>query len=291
MQDFADKFLATVDDHKDEEVSSIVPILRRFLLIEVAIHSWLSAYGEWGSDLFWQILPFAAILTLTGASAFVPRFQQRGIVIAALATVGRLCVAFPDVYNHLMLECMIVTALAATDDHIKHQRVTLQFIKWLIVIIFFWTGLQKLLHACYFEGEFLAYSIATNSHFGTPIEWLFPAEVELLRSNTPPKFGSGPYRIDSPLFVSISNLSWIAEILLPILLVLRKSRLFAVVATTLFIIGVEWIAHELIFGILFINAILLFTSGRTYRRAQPILLISLLLTISVAIIFPELWIN
>jgi hypothetical protein len=90
------------------------------------------------------------------------------------------------------------------------------------------------------------------------------------------QYGSGPFRINSLLFVVVSNLSWISEIALPMLLVYRPTRRLAVVGSVLFILVVQSAARELYFGGIMIGLILLYWPGDALRRAYPLFAVAYL---------------
>jgi hypothetical protein len=68
----------------------------------------------------------------------------------------------------------------------------------------------------------------------------------------------GPYRVQNARFILMSNAVWIAEIVLPIGLVVRRTRTAAVVAALMFVVALQLGAREMGFAILFTNLLLLF---------------------------------
>ena len=79
--------------------------------------------------------------------------------------------------------------------------------------------------------------------------------------------------------------------LLPIALVVRRTRTLALAASILFVLCVEVIARELVFGVLFVNGLLLFAPGNVYRKAfWPFM--GILLGLLVAeLMFPDAGLN
>ena len=89
-------------------------------------------------------------------------------------------------------------------------------------------------------------------------------------------YGAGPFRVQSWLFIVASNISWIAEIVLPAMLLYRPTRRLGVVGAVLFIFAIQSGARELYFGGLMVGFILLYWPGGALRRAYPLFLIAYL---------------
>ena len=81
--------------------------------------------------------------------------------------------------------------------------------------------------------------------------------------------GSGPYLASSPLVVALSNAIWIAEISLAVLLVPHRTRTFAWIATAGLIVATQAVARELMFGVEFLAAVLLFARTDLIRPLLP----------------------
>ena len=135
----------------------------------------------------------------------------------------------------------------------------------------FYTGFQKVMHGCWFRGEFLAWMISHGTDdwlwaFG----WAIPAdEITRLKSlGYDP--GSGPYRIASIPFVVLSNLTYLAEMTLSVLLLLRRTRTAAAVIAIGMILLIQVAPREFMFFLLFSNLLLLFIPGNQNRRFAPL---------------------
>jgi len=91
---------------------------------------------------------------------------------------------------------------------------------------------------------------------------------------------AGAYRTSDPLLLLASNTSYLAELVLPWLLLIPRTRSIAIVATVSFLAMVEAGAREVFFGVLFVNLILLFSKKNLNRLLLPVSL--LLYLVSVA---------
>ena len=109
-----------------------------------------------------------------------------------------------------------------------------------------------------------------EARFGRVFQWLLPdGEVARLASLDRNQTGAGPYRVEAPLFVLASNLVWIAELSLPVLLVVRRTRWLAALGAIGLMVGIQVAALELGFALLFVNLLLLFLPGRWNARLFP----------------------
>lgn len=291
-QSVAARVFARLDVECGVDVSGKAVALVRLLLVEAAVHGWVAAVRGQGQGFGALLFGCAVVLSVTAASAFL-RVPPRAAVWVAFATmVVRLVAAFPHLYNHLFLEAVLMGAAACfrADDR-DEGTLLLQFTRGAILLVLFWSGLQKLLHGCYFGGEFLAVSIASNPYFAAPFTWLAPDEVARLQALLPLQVGAGPFAFESRPLVALSNLVWIAELTLPIALLIPATRAAAIAATLLLLVGIESAAREFVFGLLFAGGILSFTGGRIFERAVPWLIGALGLVFLVALFAPDVWMN
>jgi hypothetical protein len=290
----ADRVLAMVGVESPAATLATALAFRRFVLLEAAVHAWVVvAHGS--EPLFARLALVSAIaLTPPAACGLVPRLATWTTWAARAAfavMIVRLVVLFPDAYNHLVLETLFVGAAALTrTGDVAEERLLLGLVRWLVVIVFLWTGLQKVLHGCWFRGEFLALAIATNAHYGDLFALVMPDEVVRLRTLVPLRTGAGPFLVAAAPFWLLSNVVWAAELVLPVLLLVPRTRLAGVIGSVAFLVAVQVVARELVFGVLFTNALLLFTPD-AYRRAFPLYVGLLALLLVVEASFPDVWLN
>ncbi len=119
----------------------------------------------------------------------------------------------------------------------------------------------------YFDGQLLGYLAAAEDRFAWFFQHVIPtAEFERLRAIGPPRAGAGPYRVDSLLFLAVSNSVYVFEMLAGVLLLVSRTRWMAAIAAIGFVIMVELGAREIIFGALMINLLLLFVPGQWNKK-------------------------
>ena len=259
--------------------------LQLFLLLHVCARGWLSAFPNSGMDAS-GMLPLAIVasvalgLALLAPSSSCPSsgcpssscdWTRAATGIAALAWTARLYLRWPQSSNHFYLELLclwLVFALGARGD--DNRKLLLQSLRWVVVIAIFYTGAQKVLYGSYFQGQFLAWEIATKQSFAFFFEPFMSAEeFSRLRHIHPERLGAGPFLVSSPIFLAMSNSVYLIEMLTPFFLLHLRTRVLATLAFGLFMIAVETGALELLFGMLMINLLLLFLPRAINYRALP----------------------
>jgi hypothetical protein len=177
---------------------------------------------------------------------------------------------FPVAGNHAYLE-LLLCALAALLDPAKtdEARLYVRAVRVMAVIILAYSGIQKLVHGHYRHGEYLAFSLGSASFRSVLRPILSGGEYDRLTTFTG-VVGDGPYRVADWWFAAGSNATWVLEILLALLLCVRRTRRLAVVGAVVLLLAIEAAAREVFFGLVFANAILLFAPGSLHRAVVPV---------------------
>jgi hypothetical protein len=212
----------------------------------------------------------ALATTLCGLATFHPRLRRGGF--AGLVAVHVLVVwrFFPATGNHRYLELILCSLALLLDPRAEADRVPyLASLRWLVVVVLFYSGLQKLLHGYYFQGLYLAYA-TVEEHFRPIVSWMVPAAEAARLYALQPTVGSGPYLTGAPLLVAASNAVYVTEIGLAALLLVPRSRPLAVPLVMAFLVAVESAAREAFFGTLFVSGALLFRPGAANRAVVPV---------------------
>jgi hypothetical protein len=240
-----------------------------FILI-MATEYWLRAVQRWQQlePAYFASLAVASVLCL---AAFWMRWRRLAFLGLAVSHAVLVWREFPSPGNHAYLEivlCLLGAFLspAAGDDE---QRLYLRSLRWIVVLIFLWSGVQKLVSGYWTNAEYLAYSLEAPSYRQTVGALL--SEPELTRlANYHGRAGDGPYRVSSWRLLVLANATWIVEIALAPLLVWRRTRRVAVVGAVFFLAGIESAAREIFFGLVFTNMLLLFVPAAVHRFAVPV---------------------
>lgn len=241
---------------------------RLLLLVHGAVRLWDRYLVEGGHPLH---LAMALVLTLAAAASILPRFAGAA-VFAALWVVGVEVAVTHGPANHVWAELMLLGLFALLDPSRDDEALWLVCtLRWMVALLLFWAGVQKLLYGGYFRAEFLCWMIADRPAFAIALGWLLPAdELARLTSASATAVGSGPYRTSSLPLILASNAVWLAELVLPALLFVRRTRMLGAVAATLFVLSIQLVAREVMFGLLYSQLVLLTLPGDGYRRIAPL---------------------
>ena len=208
-----------------------------------------------------------ALVTLVTVPVLLGRLRRPAFAGLALLQIWYVVRLFPMAGNHRYLEAGFFGLLALLDDDDGPERMLLlRSLRFMTVIVLFYSGVQKLVHGYWFRGQFLAWALWSDS-FQTALEPLFEPHSFAQLSTSSWSAGDGPFVATSLSLVVLSNAIWIAELTLAVLLIPRATRTFAWIATCGLIVAMELVTRELMFGVEFATAILLFARGNVLRRS------------------------
>jgi hypothetical protein len=203
--------------------------------------------------------PLAALFALSYAICASLRLFSRSVVSTAAFLVTTVVVAaevMPGTPNHQFLLAILASGFfigggerRETADQAA-ENVRLVALAAMIAAMT-WSGLHKIVWGAYDDGEFLAVLISKDGRFRSLAEWLLPAE-ELRRITNlgAPAAGRGPYLLTSAPALWASRVVPYLEVAIGAALVFRRSRRVACLAGTCFLVAVEVVARELVFGML-----------------------------------------
>lgn len=246
-----------------------LPKIRGFatiLALLIGVESWCRALALWAGldSLAFVTLAFA---TLLAGMSLVPGWRRAaflGLFANQLVVVTH---EFPGAGNHAYLEVLLCALVALFDENDEEEQILLlRSVRWIVCVILFASGLQKLMHGYWFDGQQLAYSLWIPS-FRPVLEPLLPATEFARLSSFSGNVGEGPYGVASPAFLLASNAVYATELGLVPLLVFARTRVFAVVAGLVMLLVIEAGAREIFFGLNFANALVLFLPGDVHRPA------------------------
>ena len=262
---WADRALAYLDgDDPATELSKVRAFQWIFVLI-VCTEYWVRSTPK-SNDLglnYWVTL--SLISALSGAT-LVAHWRRLAFVGLAIAQSVRIWNDFPGAGNHSYLELLLCLQCAFLDIRQREERTLfLRTVRWMTCVVFFYAGLQKLVHGYYFRGALLAYSIGIEA-FKPVLQLLLPHDDYVRMSLYHGKAGDGPYLVSSVLVLVLSNATYVFEMGLVPLLVWRRTRQVAMVSGLVFLLGIEMAAREFFFGLIYINMLLLFLERDVNRR-------------------------
>jgi hypothetical protein len=278
VQNASDARIAALVDGDDVAVRSrrLAAFEQAFVLIVVAEY-WLRAIPKWGLlgahyDVLLGVATVAGLAILIG-----PRLRRPGFAALAAGHLVLLWSEFPSSGNHAYLElyvCLLAVLLRRDDP--DEARLELRALRWLAVIVLFASGLQKVAHGYWVNGEYLAFSLGSETYRAL-LGWTLPADELARIARLRGEVGDGPYRVASVPLLLLANGTWIAELGLAPALVWRRTRPLAVVGALLLLAGIEVVAREVFFGLVFASLILLFAWGDRQSTARWLVAVSLVL--------------
>jgi hypothetical protein len=218
----------------------------------------------------------AVVASVAAALVFRPRLGVAATAVMAVVVGIDFVSQWPGNPNHQYFQLVLLALLLLLRIDVDEEVTRLtELLRWLLVIGLFWAGMQKLLYGYYFDGEFLAYTITQNERFALVLEQLMPAaEFERIRAIAV-REGAGPFRVDSLVFALASNVAYLAELVLPALLLVRPLRKLAVAGTLLYFVAIESAAREVFFGGMMAALVLSYGPPAWLQRALPFALAGL----------------
>lgn len=262
----------------DPPGTSFAPNLRAvrlLLLVHVSVQTWAYVFKPFESPHI--ALPrggsitVAVVLTACCALALT-RHARLAPILALPALLLRLSWGFLWIPNHTFLVFVCIALVALLDpDREDEGELLLQSLRWITIVVLFYTGLQKVLHGCWFRGEFLAWMVSHGTDdWRWAFGWLVPTEEMTRLRSLGYNPGSGPYRVASVPFIVLSNLTYLAEMTLAVLLLLRRTRVTAAAIAIVLVLLVQLAPREFMFFLPFSNLLLLFIPGNQNRRLAPL---------------------
>jgi len=268
-----DSVLAVARQSDPATERSRLRALRRFVLVYGAVRSvlWLSFLDAPSATAEpWVIGPTALWLGGCAVLAFRPRTERWAPVLALPVLLIQGFAIFPYADNHFFLETICVALLALAGDEADDVRVVYA-LRLVAAVVLFHTGWQKLSYGLYDQAEFLTFMAATGDRFGLVLGPLLGADIlAALRELDPYATDAGPFHAHSLWLVLGSNAVVAAELALPFLLLVRRSRPLAVPAAVALVLGIQIAARELGFALLFTNLVILFAAANWNRRLAPV---------------------
>jgi hypothetical protein len=232
-----------------------------------------------------QEYAYMVLVWIASAIVYLRGWRVLGLAFTAGLHIYSAIVELPYTANHRFLMAFSSLLLLCHGTSPSESRLVLGALRWQFVILVFWTGVQKLWWNTYTQGEFLMAFAHVKASFEGPIGMLMePAELQHWRDLSLEELDSGPFRSTSPLLLMASNVSWVAEVFLPVGLLFKRTRTAATVLLIMFVMGIQVAAREVIFGTLATSTAALFLSATTQRRWM----LTCLILICVLIVLSEI---
>lgn len=251
------RLLAWLDGDASDDPLPHLRLFARVFVLVLGAEYWARAIPTWS-----QLAPLyvwaLGTVTVGCAATFVPGLARPAFALLAATHAAVIAAEFPATGNHAYLElyALLLLALLRPADPAE-GRVLRRSLCWLVCLVLFASGLQKIAHGYYFQGQYLAYSLWIES-FRPVLAPLFRPDEYARLTAFPADLGSGPFLVTSPAVLAVSNLVYATELLLPVLLLWPPTRTLGVAGTLAMLAGIEVAAREVFFGLVFANGVLLF---------------------------------
>ena len=175
--------------------------------------------------------------------------------------------------NHYFLELLLFFWLVFFDLRKPAERVLwLNTVRWSLVIVFFYTGFRKLLFGTYFQGTYLNYVLAKGGRFSL-LHWFMDDEESARVTGIWDHLATESFNSQALFFILASNLVWIGEMALAVMLVFKRFRKVALIGVLFWLVMIETGAGELFFGLIFSAALFLFLDRSYLLRFYPAYLV------------------
>jgi hypothetical protein len=262
--------------------------LRCFMLLAMLTHSGVLLKDD-GPIGWYARVVFVPLFLLSALVGFrFPALRSQCVMLTLGVTSLWLIVAWPNFANHLFLEWSVLLFLTLCRGD---KPLGMSGLRWLVAIVFFYTGFQKFVMGHYFEGQFLLVRVAASPKFRAFFEILMPDEEVARLVEMGGRFGTGPYETSDALFLLISNSIWVGEMGVAVLLGFSKWRQVALFAGIFLVAGIELGARELVFGALFTMLLLVFYPNRNALALWPAFAVVQILSVCSRLLYPDLRFN
>lgn len=217
------------------------------------------------------------------------RWELLTKAVALTAASIEMISQFPINSNHSCLEYVLLVAFVLVEPRQAEQRALLVALgRWFCVWVMFYSGLQKIIHGAYFNGSYLA-AMANDGSFSPLLRVIAGAE-EYARLSSELQAGSeGPYHLRSALGLIVSNAVYLSELAVGLLLFSRSLRVAGAIAGLIVIFTIEVVAHELTFGLLFVNLLFLYLPVIWRKRAAVASVVAYVGLLIAQVIVGKVW--
>ncbi len=271
-------------------------VLRSLLIFHAAVRSYfwmLPDAGDYSSANVVIAIVLSMRIGLVVAVIFSlwRRLGRAAAAAAAVVVLVQVVLSFPDVADHVYLELFCLVVVACLDlENDRDGRLLRSTLCWMVVIVLFYSGLQKVLHGYYFFAELPLTLVAEKHPFGELFAWFLPrGETRRLQQLNLLVQDAGPLRATSTLVLVVANAVWAAAIALAILVLLPPTRRFGALAAIGLVFLVHGFARQPMYALLMAQLLLLCIPGEWNRRLAPLLAVAYIgVFLAGAIFAPDL---
>lgn len=266
-----DRILGLAGQDDPETLAAKGLALRRFLLLYLTVVGWCRYAAEPTRAL--PELAFALLFTLCVAFGLFQRWTRPACEVAALGVLGLIAWTFPYTETHLYLAGLVLLiAMLFDPTEAAETSLMLQGLRWVPLLVLFWSGLKKLVYGYQFDATFVGQMTGYDSRFKQLFGLLLPADehLRLVRLFWPGSLGRGPWTVDSTPVVALSNATWILQLVVPLGLLAARLRGLALAAAILLSVAAAVVTREVFHAALLSYLWLLYAPRDLNRKLLPL---------------------
>jgi uncharacterized membrane protein YhhN len=215
-------------------------------------------------------LVYAALVTACVAGTLIPRLVRPALALTFGCVVFLAAARFPRTANHLYLQCFVALVLTLTNLDDDDQRTALVVaLRRIVIAVFFWSGVQKIVHGAYVDGSFLCWNLVKGTHdaWRSIAHVVLPAE-EL--ANVARAQATNECRFVTPFGLALANSVYVSEIACAAVLAHPRTRERGAIVVGFVLMGIEVAMSEWVFAAFAANLLLLCAAPQWSRRARPL---------------------
>lgn len=239
------------------------------------------------ADASW-VIGIQATMTAAALLTLHRRWYPLGLLPLALYKGYWVVEFFPMTGNHFYAELLVLLVLLVFPDRVvasegegKEPQVEgtpANLTLLTILAIYFYSGVHKIIHGMWLDGEFLTLSLFHDKGFGMwrTTRWLIEASAGMIGSDLGPLpldraegFATQPFTFSAWIVGLMLLLSWTivgTELGVPLLVVFKRTHQFAIWLMLVLQVGIGIYAWETEFMFGAIGGILLFFHHRPWRN-------------------------
>lgn len=261
---------------------NLLALFRGFLGVHVFLQSLKLRWSYPDEPI---VLLVQALLLVAAVLMWLPKYYRFGLLALLSYKLYAVVTSFPMTGNHLYLETYILVFLLLFSEDRRRDEPAgplalagCRLIQLAVLTIYFYSGVHKLVHGFWLNGEYLGQALYAGASSG------FWRSTQLLLEGAAGLFGlplekfpyaqsadMGRVPVEAPawtlwVFLIVSWLTVLSEIFVPVLVLMRRTRRLGIHLMLWLVVAVGALSWETEFMFLAIGCILLFFPRNAARN-------------------------
>ena len=244
------------------------------------------------NDLTYMLVFGTGVAVLAGISVFAYTKQILVVALSICAAylIYKLVTVFPGSSNHFYVELLVTaSSLLLLSRKIDEERsgIWKDYIMWLVVFVLAGSGVQKILAGTYLSTSFMAFKAINDPDFHDFFYRFGAQDVARLSMQS----RAVPMEFENAMLKFMTISIPFAEILAGVLMLIPRTRMFGVFMGLATLIGIEYVAKELMFGSVFAFMMCYRFPDRIFTRLFIVFIAIYLLLIGLTLFRPSFVFN